>query len=87
MLQDGLDRQARRPLPGPGLPAGESKPAHCLSPEQRQVSAQMGVRATRVQMRIQIINQLGALLLGQAYRVGSGAVEPFQKRLEKLDLT
>jgi transposase len=65
---------------------GAYKPAHRLSPEQRQVRAQMDVRTTLVQMRTQIINQIGALLLGQGYRVGSGAAEQFQKRLEKLDL-
>ncbi len=65
---------------------GAYKPAHRLSPEQRQVRAQMDVRTTLVQMRTRIINQVGALLLGQGYRVGSGAAEQFQKRLEKLDL-
>lgn len=65
---------------------GAYKKAHRLSDEQRQVRAQMDVRMTLVQTRTQIINQIGAMLLGQGYRIASGAAEQFQKRLEKLEL-
>lgn len=61
---------------------GAYKPAHRLSDEQRAVRTQVLVRQTLVQARTKIINQIGAVLLGQGLRVGTGAAEHFAQRLE-----
>lgn len=61
---------------------GAYKPAHRLSDEQRAVRTQVLVRQTLVQTRTKIINQIGAVLLGQGWHVRPGGAEQFAQRLE-----
>jgi len=65
---------------------GAYKPAHRLSDEQRAVRTQVQVRQTLVQTRTKIINQLGAVLLAQGFRLGAGAAEHFAQRLQAVEL-
>ena len=65
---------------------GAYKPAHRLSDAQRAVRTQVQVRQTLVKTRTKLINQIGAVLLGQGYRTGTGAAEHFEKRLGAVPL-
>lgn len=65
---------------------GAYKPAHRLSDEQRKVRTQLDVRQTLVELRTKITNQIGAVLLGHGYHVGSGAAENYGRRLAEIEL-
>ena len=64
---------------------GVYKAAHRLSDAQRAVRTQVQVRQSLVQMRAKLTNQIGAELLRFGYRVGTGAAEHFEQRLERLE--
>lgn len=68
------------------LKLGAYKPAHRLSDAQRVVRLALDVRQTLVETRTKLINQIGAILLGQGYRVASGGAEQFERRLLRLEL-
>lgn len=65
---------------------GAYKPAHRLSDEQRALRTQVQVRQTLVQTRTKIINQVGAVLLAQGLRVGTGAAEHFAQRVQAVPM-
>lgn len=65
---------------------GAYKPAHRLSDEQREVRTQLDVRQTLVELRTKVTNQIGAVLLGHGYHVGSGAAENYGRRLAEMEL-
>ena len=65
---------------------GAYRPAHRLSDEQREVRLQADVRGTLIEMRTKVLNRLSAALLGQGYRVKSGAAETYGMRFSQAEI-
>ncbi len=65
---------------------GAYRPAHRLSDEQREVRLQADVRGTLFEMRTNVLNRISAALLGQGYRVKSGAAESYAERFLQAEI-
>lgn len=65
---------------------GAYRPAHRVSPAQRQIRQQLTVRDVLVRTRTRAIAMTGALVRGEGLRVRSGKAEQFVTRLHELPL-